>query len=151
MALCHREQQDRCCPSVGSSRREILGSAPRRAQPRSLAVITMSRTLDPLAAVQRRKVRMTARPHGPYVQGYTRATLDGTNSWDPARGAQHHHDSLSTDWSLQLHAMKLVALVITAQHAAANTSSAVVQTAGHHTGVDWSRSAWAIPLWEAAS
>ncbi len=31
---------------------------------------------------------MTSSPHGLYVQGYTRATMDGTKGCQPARGSQ---------------------------------------------------------------
>ncbi len=34
----------------------------------------------------RRKVGMTSSQHGLYVQGYTRATMAGTNRCEPARG-----------------------------------------------------------------
>ena len=32
-----------------------------------------------------RKVRMTSSPHGPYVWGYTRATMAGTEGSEAAR------------------------------------------------------------------
>ena len=35
--------------------------------------------------LNRRKVGMTSSPHGPYVQGYTRATMAGTKSCETAR------------------------------------------------------------------
>ena len=35
----------------------------------------------------RRKVGMTSSPHGPYVQGYTRATMAGTKGSEPRGGA----------------------------------------------------------------
>jgi hypothetical protein len=89
----------------------------------------------------RRKVGMTSSPHGPYVQGYTRATMAGTKSCDTARWSQSQKTGLSSDWSLQLDSMKLESLVIADQHAAVNTFPGLVHTARHTTGVDWSRSA----------
>jgi hypothetical protein len=89
----------------------------------------------------RRKVGMTSSPHGPYVQGYTRATMAGTKGCDTARWSQSQKAGLSSDWSLQLDSMKLESLVIADQHAAVNTFPGLVHTARHTTGVDWSRSA----------
>ena len=89
----------------------------------------------------RRKVGMTSSPHGPYVQGYTRATMAGTKSCDTARWSQSQKAVLSSDWSLQLDSMKLESLVIEDQHASVNTFPGLVHTARHTTGVDWSRSA----------
>ncbi len=90
--------------------------------------------------LNRRKVGMTSSPHGPYVQGYTRATMAGTKSCDTARWSQSQKAGLSSDWSLQLDSMKLESLVIADQHAAVNTFPGLVHTARHTTGVDWSRS-----------
>jgi hypothetical protein len=84
---------------------------------------------------------MTSSPHGPYVQGYTRATMVGTKGCDTARWSQSHKADLSSDWSLQLDSMKLESLVIADQHAAVNTFPGLVHTARHSTGIDWSRSA----------
>ncbi len=89
----------------------------------------------------RRKVGMTSSPHGPYVQGYTRATMAGTKGCNTARWSQSQKAGLSSDWSLQLDSMKLESLVIADQHAAVNTFPGLVHTARHTTGVDWSRSA----------
>lgn len=38
-----------------------------------------------LPGLTRRKVRMTSSPHGPYVWGYTRATMVGTEGSETAR------------------------------------------------------------------
>jgi hypothetical protein len=43
-------------------------------------------TLKGLPVLNRRKVGMTSSPHGPYVQGYTRATMVDTKGREPARG-----------------------------------------------------------------
>ncbi len=83
---------------------------------------------------------MTSRPHGPYVQGYTRATMAGTKSSDLARGSESQKAGLSTDWSLQLDFMKAESLVIADQHAAVNTFPGLVHTARHTMEVDYSRS-----------
>jgi hypothetical protein len=59
---------------------------------------------------------MTSSPHGPYVQGYTRATMVGTKGREPARGSQSQKADLSTDRSLQLDSLKAESLVIPDQH-----------------------------------
>ncbi len=83
---------------------------------------------------------MTSSPHGPYVQGYTRATMAGTESREPAKVSQSQKACLSTDWSLQLDSMKAESLVIADQHAAVNTFPGLVHTARHTMEVDYSRS-----------
>ncbi len=74
---------------------------------------------------------MTSSPHGPYAQGYTRATMGGTEGCEPARGSQSQKAVLSSDWSLQLDSMKLESLVVADQHAAVNTFPGLVHTARH--------------------
>ena len=74
---------------------------------------------------------MTSSPHGPYVRGYTRATMDGTKGSKPARGSQSQKAVLSSDWSLQPDSMKVESLVIADQHAAVNTFPGLVHTARH--------------------
>ena len=86
---------------------------------------------------------MTSSPHGLYVQGYTRATMAGTNRCKPARGSQSEKAGLSSDWSLQLDSMKLESLVIVDQHATVNTFPGLVHTARHITKVGCTRSRWA--------
>ncbi len=83
---------------------------------------------------------MTSSPHGPYVQGYTRATMAGTESSELVRVSESQKAGLSTDWSLQLDSMKAESLVIADHHAAVNTFSGLVHTARHTMGVDYSRS-----------
>ncbi len=83
---------------------------------------------------------MTSSPHGPYVQGYTRATMAGTKSSNLARVSKSQKAGLSTDWSLQLDFMKAESLVIADQNAAVNTFPGLVHTARHTMGVDYSRS-----------
>lgn len=88
---------------------------------------------------------MTSSPHGPYVQGYTRATMGGTNGCKLARASQSEKTVLSTDKSLQLDSLKLESLVIPDQQAGVNTFPGLVHTARHTMGVDCSRSGCANP------
>ncbi len=88
---------------------------------------------------------MTSSPHGPYIQGYTRATMVCTKSRDPARASQSHKAYLSSDRSLQLDSLKLESLVIVDQHATVNTFPGLVHTARHTMRVDCTRSCWANP------
>ena len=83
---------------------------------------------------------MTSSHHGPYVQGYTRATMVGTKRCEPARGSQSQKTDLSTDKSLQLDSLKSESLVIADQRAAVNTFPGLVHTARHTMGVVCSRS-----------
>ena len=83
---------------------------------------------------------MTSSPHGPYAQGYTRATMIGTKGCKTARWSQSQKTNLSSDCSLQLDYMKLESLVIADQHAAVNTFPGLVHTARHTMGVICSRS-----------
>ena len=83
---------------------------------------------------------MTSNHHGLYVQGYTRATMGGTEGRKPARGSQSHKAGLSSDWSLQFDSMKVESLVIGDQHAPVNTFPGLVHTARHTTGVVITRS-----------
>ena len=78
---------------------------------------------------------MTSSPHGPYVQGYTRATMVGTERRKLARASQSQKTDLSTDKSLQLDSLKLESLVIADQQAAVNTFPGLVHTARHTMGV----------------
>ncbi len=88
---------------------------------------------------------MTSSPHGLYVQGYTRATMAGTNRCKPARGSQSEKTGLSSDCRLQLACMKLESLVMADQHAAVNTFPGLVRTARHITKVDCTRGLQADP------
>ncbi len=83
---------------------------------------------------------MMSSHHGLYVQGYTRATMDGTKGCDTARWSQSQKAVPSSDCSLQLDCMKLESLVIADQHAAVNTFPGLVHTARHITKVSCSRS-----------
>ena len=54
---------------------------------------------------------MTSSQHGPYIQGYTRATMVGTEGSEAARWSKSEKTDLSSDCSLQLDCMKLELLV----------------------------------------
>ena len=58
---------------------------------------------------------MTSSPHGLYIQGDTRDTMDGTEGCETARWSQSQKAVLSSDWSLQFDSMKLESLVIGGQ------------------------------------
>ncbi len=88
---------------------------------------------------------MTSSPHGPYVQGYTRATMVDTKRCKLARASQSQKVNLSTDCSLQLDCMKVESLVILDQQARVNTFPGLVHTARHTMGVDCSRSGLSNP------
>ena len=85
---------------------------------------------------------MTSSPYAPYAQGYTHATMVGTEGCQPARGSQSQKAGLSSDWSLQFDSMKLESLVIADQHAAVNSFPGLVHTARHTTKVGNTRSQW---------
>ena len=88
-------------------------------------------TLARLPAQAVRKVGTTSSHHGPYVLGYTRATMAGTEGCDTERRSQSQKTSPSSDWGLQPAPMKLESLVIADQHAAVNTFPGLVHTARH--------------------
>ncbi len=83
---------------------------------------------------------MTSSHHGPYGQGYTRATMAGTESGEGVRGSQSQKTGRSPDCSLQLDCMKSESLVIADQNAAVNTFPGLVHTARHTMGVGCKRS-----------
>ena len=88
---------------------------------------------------------MTSSPHGLYVQGYTRATMDGTKGRQPARGSQSQKTVLSSDRRLQLACVKLESLVMAYQNDAVNTFPGLVHTARHITKAGCTRSRRANP------
>ncbi len=83
---------------------------------------------------------MTSSPHGLYVQGYTRATMESTKGCKSANSSKPQKTLPSSDWSLKLDSMKLESLVIADQNAAVNTFSGLVHTARHTTRVEYTRS-----------
>ena len=93
-----------------------------------------------LPVINWRKVGMTSSHHGPYDQGYTRATMAHTKRSDLARASGPHKVRRSPDWSLQLDSMKSESLVIVDQNATVNTFPGLVHTARHTMGVGCKRS-----------
>ena len=83
---------------------------------------------------------MTSSHHGPYDQGYTRATMVSTEGSDAVRWSKSQKAYRSPDWSLQLDSMKSESLVIANQHVAVNTFPGLVHTARHTMGVCCTRS-----------
>ena len=83
---------------------------------------------------------MTSSHHGPYGQGYTRATMGHTEGYEAARRSGAQKMSRSSDWSLQLDSMKPESLVIANQNVAVNTFPGLVHTARHTMGVNCTRS-----------
>ncbi len=74
---------------------------------------------------------MTSSQHGPYVLGYTHATMAGTEGRTPARGSESHKAGPSSDCRLQLACMKAELLVTASQHMAVNMFPGLVHTARH--------------------
>ena len=72
-------------------------------------------TLDRLPAQAVRKVGTTSSHHGPYAQGNTRATMDGTEGSQLVTVRQSLKAVLSSDRSLQLDSVKAESLVIAHQ------------------------------------
>ncbi len=58
---------------------------------------------------------MTSSQHGPYVWGYTRATMVGTEGSETVRWSKSQKTDPSSDCSLQLDYMKLELLVTACQ------------------------------------
>ena len=83
---------------------------------------------------------MRSSHHGPYVLGYTRATMAGTECCETATWSKSQKAGLSSDWSLKLDSMKVESLVIAYQHDAVNTFPGLVHTARHTTRVGGTRS-----------
>lgn len=83
---------------------------------------------------------MTSNHHAPYVLGYTRTTMAGTDGSEAVRRSKTEKAGLSSDCSLQLDYMKSESLVIAGQHTAVNTFPGLVHTARHTTKADNTRS-----------
>ena len=58
---------------------------------------------------------MTSSQHGPYVLGYTHATMAGTTGCETARLSESQKAGPGSDWRLQLASMKAELLVIADQ------------------------------------
>ena len=93
-----------------------------------------------LPVTNRRKVGTTSSHHGPYVLGYTRATMAGTERSESGRRSESQKAGLSTDWSLQPDSTKLESLVISHQNGEVNTFPGLVHTARHTIRVGGTRS-----------
>ena len=87
----------------------------------------------------------TSNPHGPYVQGNTRATMAGTTGSNTARWSKTLKAGPSSDCGLQLAHMKAESLVIADQQAAVNTFPGLVHTARHTTKARCNRSQCSNP------
>ena len=72
-------------------------------------------TLTGLPTQVERKEGTTSSHHGPYAQGYTRATMGGTKGCYLVTGCQSQKASLSSDRGLQLDHVKVESLVIAHQ------------------------------------
>ena len=94
---------------------------------------------------------MTSSQHGPYVQGYTRATMGGTERSEAARRSGTQKAPRSSDRSLKPDSVKLESLVIAHQHGAVNTFPGLVHTARHTIRVGDTRSRQANPRGEPLS
>ena len=78
---------------------------------------------------------MTSSQHGPYVLGYTHATMAGTKRSEAARWSGSVKASRGSDCRLELACMKEELLVTAGQHTAVNTYPGLVHTARHVMGV----------------
>ena len=83
---------------------------------------------------------MTSSPHGLYVQGCTRATMESTMGGELAKVSKSQKAFPSSDCRLQLACMKPESLVIAGQHTAVNVFLSLVHTARQATKVGRARS-----------
>ena len=88
---------------------------------------------------------MTSSHHGPYVRGYTRATMAHTKCRKLVTASQSQKVGLSSDCRLQLAYMKPELLVTAGQHTAVNMFPGLVHTARHVMKAGNTRSRWANP------
>ena len=95
-----------------------------------VAIIELG-TLTGLPGITRRKVGMTSNHHAPYVLGYTRATMAGTERKRDCEVERNSKAGPSSDCRLQLACMKSELLVIADQNAAVNAFPGLVHTARH--------------------
>src|SRR3954463_15030670 len=86
---------------------------------------------------------MRSSQHGPYVLGYTHATMAGTTGCETARWSKSLKAGLSSDRRLQLAYVKPELLVTAGQHTAVNISRGLVHPARHVMEADNTRSRWA--------
>ena len=102
-------------------------------------------TLVRLPGITRRKVGMTSNHHAPYVLGYTRATMAGTERKRDCEVERNSKAGPSSDCRLQLACMKSELLVIADQNAAVTAFPGLVHTARHTMEVGGARS-WQINM-----
>jgi hypothetical protein len=74
---------------------------------------------------------MTSSQHGSDIQGYTHATMAGTEGREGVTRSQSQKAGPSPDCRLQLACMKAELLVTAGQHTAVNTFPGLVHTARH--------------------
>ena len=74
---------------------------------------------------------MTSSQHGSDIQGYTHATMAGTEGCERATWSQSQKAGLSSDCRLQPACVKSELLVTAGQHTAVNTFPGLVHTARH--------------------
>ena len=110
-----------------------------------LVAIIQLGTLTGLPGITRRKVGMTSNHHAPYVLGYTRATMAGTERKRDCEVERNSKAGPSSDCRLQLACMKSELLVIADQNAAVNAFPGLVHTARHTMEVGGARS-WQINM-----
>ncbi len=111
----------------------------------SLVASSKMGTLVRLPGITRRKVGMTSNHHAPYVLGYTRATMAGTERKRDCEVERNSKAGPSSDCRLQLACMKSELLVIADQNAAVNAFPGLVHTARHTMEVVGARS-WQINM-----
>ena len=109
----------------------------------SLVASSKMGTLVRLPGITRRKVGMTSNHHAPYVLGYTRATMAGTERKRDCEVERNSKAGPSSDCRLQLACMKSELLVIADQNAAVNAFPGLVHTARHTMEVGGAQS-WTI-------
>ena len=111
----------------------------------SLVASSKMGTLVRLPWITRRKVGLTSNHHAPYVLGYTRATMAGTERKRDCEVERNSKAGPSSDCRLQLACMKSELLVIADQNAAVNAFPGLVHTARHTMEVGGARS-WQINM-----
>ena len=89
---------------------------------------------------------MTSNHHAPYVLGYTRATMAGTESSETARWSKTEKTGPSSDCRLKPACTKSELLVIADQNAAVNAFPGLVHTARHTMEAGGARSRSLIRL-----
>ena len=70
---------------------------------------------------------MRSSHHAPYVQGYKRATMAGTEGCKTARWSESQKAGPSSDWRLKLAFMKAELLVIADQQCRGETAALLIR------------------------